>query len=94
MARFLWRLTGAMVLNPKAYEDVEADESATVQALGVVLLSSLAAGAGALGLRSGHSIGLVVISLLALALAMLASAVLSPYNSRWAASSHGRCARR
>ena len=34
------------------------------------------------------------LSLLALALAGLASAVLSPYNSRWAASSHGRCARR
>ncbi|TLY85675.1 MAG: PKD domain-containing protein [Gammaproteobacteria bacterium] len=35
-----------------------------------------------------------VLSLLALALAVLASAVPSPYNSRWAASSHGRCARR
>jgi len=35
-----------------------------------------------------------VLSLLALALAVLARAVLSPYNSRWAASSHGRCARR
>jgi len=35
-----------------------------------------------------------VLSLLALTLAVLGSAVLSPYNSRWAASSHGRCARR
>jgi hypothetical protein len=35
-----------------------------------------------------------VLSLLALALAGLASALLGPYNSRWAASSHGRCARR
>jgi hypothetical protein len=67
MTRFLWRLTGAMVLNAKVYEDVESDESATMQAMGVVLLSSLAAGVGAIGLRSGHSITLVVISLLALA---------------------------
>ena len=35
-----------------------------------------------------------VLSLLALALAGLASAVRNPYSSRWAASSHGRCARR
>jgi len=35
-----------------------------------------------------------VLSVLALALAGLASAVLSPYNSRCAASSQGRCARR
>jgi serine protease len=35
-----------------------------------------------------------VLSLLALALAVLASALLGPYNSRWAASSQGRCARR
>ena len=34
------------------------------------------------------------LSLLALALAGLASAVRNPYNSRWAASSQGRCARR
>ena len=68
MKRFLWRLTGAMVLNANVYEDVESDEAATVQAMIVVLLSSLAAGVGALGLRSGHPITLVVISVLALAM--------------------------
>lgn len=67
MTRFLWRMTGAMVLSAKAYEDVEADATATTQAMGVVLLSSLAAGIGAIGLQSGHPLTLVVISLLALA---------------------------
>jgi len=45
---------------------------------------------------SGHSGGgaLDVSSVLALALAALASALLSPYNSRCAASNQGRCARR
>jgi serine protease len=48
---------------------------------------------------SGHSGGggggaLDVLSVLALALAALASALLSPYNSRCAASNQGRCARR
>ena len=56
---------------------------------------------GAAGPSGGSSSGggggggaLDVLSVLALALAGLASAVLSPYNSRCAASSQGRCARR
>ena len=56
-----------MVLNAKVYEDVESDESATMQAMGVVLLSSLAAGVGVLGPGSRHPAALIVISLLALA---------------------------
>src|SRR5580765_4464146 len=52
MTRFFWRLTGSMALNPKVYEDVEADTSATWQALGVVMLSSAAAGLGVHGVRS------------------------------------------
>jgi hypothetical protein len=68
MRRFLWRLTGAMVLNANVYEDVESDESAMVQAMGVVLLSSLAAGIGMLGLNTSRPLAFVAISLLALAL--------------------------
>jgi hypothetical protein len=66
MARFFWRLTGAAMLNAEAYEDVESDESATIQAMGVVLLSSLAAGVGALGPRASQPSALIVISLIAL----------------------------
>jgi len=46
------------------------------------------------GSSGGGGGALDVLSMLALALAGLASAVLSPYNSRCAASSQGRCARR
>src|SRR5204863_6925920 len=40
--------------DPAIYEEVEADRSATTQAFGVVVLSSVAAGIGARGL-TGHS---------------------------------------
>lgn len=46
MATFLHRLAGAALLDPDTYEDVEADPSATLQALAVVVLASLAAGFG------------------------------------------------
>jgi hypothetical protein len=46
MMTFRERLTGAVLLNPAVYEDVEADRSATLQAMVVVMLSSLAAGVG------------------------------------------------
>ena len=42
----LTRMMGAAWLRPGTYEDVEADRSATGQALVVVLLASLAAGVG------------------------------------------------
>src|SRR6476660_10611958 len=54
MATFLWRLTGALTLRPEAYEEVEADHEATFQAALVVLLSSLAAGVGALNAVQGN----------------------------------------
>jgi len=41
---FTQRLVGATMLDASVYEDVEADPSATWQAVVVVLLSSLAAG--------------------------------------------------
>src|ERR1700675_1211078 len=46
MASFVERMIGASRLNASTYEDVEADSSATGQALAVVLISSLAAGIG------------------------------------------------
>jgi hypothetical protein len=68
MRRFFWRLTGAMVLNAKVYEDVEADTSATLQAMGVVFLSSVAAGVGTLRFQGDQSMELVSFSLAALTL--------------------------
>ena len=50
------RLIGAMALDPIMYEEVEADASATPQALAVVLLSSFGAGIGARGF-GGESLG-------------------------------------
>jgi hypothetical protein len=47
MAIFLHRLMGAAMLDVSTYEEVEADRWATSQALAVVILSGLAAGAGA-----------------------------------------------
>ena len=46
---FARRLMGAATFDVATYEDVEADRSATTQALIVVVLSSLAAGVGARG---------------------------------------------
>ena len=46
MAQFVDRIIRASKLEARLYEEVEADSSAMGQALGVVLLSSLAAGVG------------------------------------------------
>jgi hypothetical protein len=46
-------MIGAAKLNVEIYEEVEADGTATRQAMGVVLLSSVAAGIGALSLGTG-----------------------------------------
>lgn len=46
---FVMRLIGAISLDAPIYEEVEADPAATGQALGVVVLSSLATGIGARG---------------------------------------------
>ena len=43
------RMIGAARLRPETYEEVEADKSATLQALGVVVLVALASGIGTLG---------------------------------------------
>lgn len=46
MNKFMERMVGAAKLDAPTYEDVEHDRSATVQAAGVVVLSSVAAGIG------------------------------------------------
>jgi hypothetical protein len=46
----LQRLIGAAALDTAIYEEVEADPTATLQAFGVVVFSSMAAGIGATGL--------------------------------------------
>jgi hypothetical protein len=60
------RILGALALDPVIYEEVEADRGATVQALFVVVLSSLSAGLGARGFGSGSLQGVLFISGLAL----------------------------
>ena len=67
MTTFLHRLTGAALLNPQVFEEIEADRSATIQALWVVILSSVAAGIGAVNQSQGRLSAFVTISLLALA---------------------------
>jgi hypothetical protein len=52
---FLQRLIGAAALDAAIYEEVEADPTATGQAMAIVVLSSLAAGIGARGFGSSIS---------------------------------------
>ena len=53
MASFTERMIGAARLDVRVYEEVEADTGATGQAMGVVLLASLAGGIGTVGLGAG-----------------------------------------
>ncbi len=62
---FLQRLIGAAALDTAIYEEVEADLGATVQAFAVVILSSVAAGVGAIGM-GGTAGNIVFISIVAL----------------------------
>src|SRR5213075_3200887 len=52
---FLQRLIGAAALDAAIYEEVEADRTATGQAMAIVVLSSIAAGIGARGFGSSFS---------------------------------------
>jgi hypothetical protein len=63
---FLGRLVGAATLNVDVYEEVEADRTATIQALVIVLASSLAAGVGARGFGAGNPASAAVFSVIAL----------------------------
>jgi hypothetical protein len=63
---FLQRLIGAAALDTAIYEEVETDPGATLQALVVVLLASVAAGIGAGDLRGTSVATIVVLSTIAL----------------------------
>lgn len=56
-------MIGAAKLDPRVYEEVEADESATIQAVAVVVLAAVASGIG-------HGIGSLAIAHVARALFM------------------------
>ncbi len=60
MSNFSERLIGAARLDVAVYEEVEADTSATGQAMGVVLLSSVAGGLGAPALAGSGVSGFVL----------------------------------
>ena len=62
MATFTERMVRAARLDAAVYEEVEADTTATSQALGVVVLSSIAAGIG-MGTGIGGIVAGIVISL-------------------------------
>ena len=64
MSTFAERMIGAATLNVHTYEEVEADTAATTQAMGVVVLSSIAQGIAGLAQEGG--IGFVGSALLAL----------------------------
>jgi hypothetical protein len=63
---FTQRVIGALALDATIYEEVEADQDATTQALTVVLLSSLAAGLGSRGLGGTTWAGVIFIALVSL----------------------------
>jgi hypothetical protein len=60
MASFVDRVLGAARLDVRTYEDVEADTTATPQAMGVVVLVALASGVGALTSGGTGVVGSVV----------------------------------
>ena len=62
-ATFLNRIYRAIKIDPELYEEVEHDKSATFQAASVVVLSSLAAGVGAIHLGASNLIFGPLISL-------------------------------
>ena len=61
---FVNRIIRACKLDTKLYEEVEADKSATLQAALVVVLSSLAAGVGALSLGASNFLMAPILSLI------------------------------
>ena len=63
---FLQRLIGALALDPAIYEEVEADESASMQAFSVIVLASLCAGIGARGFGETSLLSVAFVSALAL----------------------------
>ena len=62
-AQYVNRIIRACKLDVSLYEEVEADKSATYQAAGVVVLSSLAAGVGAISLGASNFLMAPLLSL-------------------------------
>ena len=60
MASFVDRVLGAARLDVRTYEEVEADTSATPQAMGVVALAALASGVGVAGAGGAGAFATVV----------------------------------
>ena len=54
MSKFIERMIRAAKLDVNLYEEVETDKTTMKQAMGVVILSSLAAGIGSMSMGSGH----------------------------------------
>lgn len=67
MGAFVYRVLGAVVLDPSIYEYVEARRSNTAAAVVVVVASSLAAGIGGAGLAGPTLTNLALVAGLALA---------------------------
>ena len=63
-SQFVNRMIRASKLDVSLYEEVEADKSATVQAAIVVVLSSLAAGVGAISLGASNFLMAPILSLI------------------------------
>ena len=63
-SKFVDRIIRACKLDVSLYEEVEADKSATLQAAGVVVLSSLAAGVGAISLGASNFLFAPLLSLI------------------------------
>ena len=63
ISQFINRIIRACKLDLSLYEEVEADQSATFQAAAVVILSSLAAGVGALSLGASNFLMAPLLSL-------------------------------
>jgi hypothetical protein len=63
MATFVDRVLGAARLDVRTYEEVEADTTATPQAMAVVALAALASGVGAMG-RGGPGVGATLVGAL------------------------------
>lgn len=65
MASLTDRMIGAAKLDARTYEEVEADKTATGQAMAVVIISSVAAGIGSVGyLGLGGLVSMTLVALL------------------------------
>ena len=64
ISKFLNRVIRAIKIDVDLYEEVEADKKATIQAGAVVVLSSLAAGVGAIHLGASNLLIAPILSLL------------------------------